>query len=193
MRGNADEAKFANRALNEYMIAENCHPAKTMWPIMAQSVFFMSAFFGIRGMCNAPVQSMASGGLAWFPDLTMADPTMILPTVTAATMFLQIHLGADGMNTSTMPEIMKKVNNAHKYQPQTNVSYLGVVHLASRVHPRHDQLPRGAQRLLAVQQYDLPGAGPGGQAPGGQGEAWHRGDDRVEAGGSPHEQLLREF
>ena len=109
LRGNVDEAKFANKALNEYMIAENCHPAKTMWPMMAQGVFFMSAFFGIRGMCNVPVESMTTGGLAWFSNLTVADPTMILPTVTAATLFLQIHLGADGINTSTMPDIMKKL------------------------------------------------------------------------------------
>ena len=109
LRGNQDEVKFANKALNEYMLSENCHPAKTMWPIMAQSVFFMSAFFGIRGMCNAPVESLTTGGLAWFPNLTVADPTMILPCVTAATLFLQIHLGADGINTSTMPDIMKKL------------------------------------------------------------------------------------
>ena len=109
LRGTTDEARFANKALNEYMFAENCHPAKTMWPIMAQGVFFTSAFFGIRGMCNAPVESLTTGGLAWFPNLAVADPTMILPCVTAATLFLQIHLGADGINTETMPPIMRKL------------------------------------------------------------------------------------
>merc|ERR1719340_425424 len=34
---------------------------------------------------------------------------MVLPCVTAATLFLQIHLGADGINTATMPGFMKKL------------------------------------------------------------------------------------
>ena len=34
---------------------------------------------------------------------------MVLPIVTASTIYLQIYLNADGMNTDTMPEIMKKL------------------------------------------------------------------------------------
>jgi YidC/Oxa1 family membrane protein insertase len=42
---------------------------------------FISAFMGIRKMCNLPVESMSEGGIWWFQNLTIADPTYILPTV----------------------------------------------------------------------------------------------------------------
>ena len=85
IRGNHDEATFANSALNNYMLVNNCHPLKTFLPIMSQAIFFTSMFFGIRGMVGAPVQSLTTGGILWFPDLTLADPTFILPILTAST------------------------------------------------------------------------------------------------------------
>ena len=109
VRGNVDEAAFAHKALNNYMMAHNCHPVKTLFPIMCQALFFTSMFFGLRGMANAPVQSLTTGGILWFPDLTLADPTCVLPLVTASTLFLQLYLGADGINLDTVPPIMKKV------------------------------------------------------------------------------------
>jgi len=45
----------------------------------------------------------------YFLDLSMADPTYILPLITTSTIYLQLYLGADGLNTSTMPDLMKKV------------------------------------------------------------------------------------
>jgi len=109
IRGNIDEARFANSALNNYMMANNCHPVKTILPIMCQGAFFMSMFFGIRGMTNVPVPSLTTGGALWFPDLSLADPTCVLPVLTASTLFLQLYLGADGINLDTMPPIMKKL------------------------------------------------------------------------------------
>ena len=107
MSGNADEVKFANQALNNYMMAENCHPYKIMLPLITQAMFFSTVFFGLRAMCNVPVESLKTGGLYWFTDLTAADPTMMLPLLTASTLLLQIHLGADGMNTANAPPMMK--------------------------------------------------------------------------------------
>ncbi len=42
---------------------------------------FISAFMGIRAMCKLPVESMSEGGILWFQNLTIADPTYILPTI----------------------------------------------------------------------------------------------------------------
>ena len=109
IQGNLDQAAFYNKALNNYMLAENCHPYKTLLPVMTQAMFFTSMFFGLRGMTNAPVESMKTGGLYWFTDLTLADPTMALPLITASTIYLQLYLGADGMNTANVPPFMKKV------------------------------------------------------------------------------------
>ena len=104
-----EESNFANKALNNYMITNNCHPFKTILPVCFQACFFTSMFFGIRGMCNAPVESMKTGGLHWFPDLTASDPFFALPLMTAATVGLQIYFNADGLNTANAPEWLKKV------------------------------------------------------------------------------------
>ena len=91
------------------MVANNCHPAKTLLPIGFQACFFTSMFFGMRGMCSAPVESLTTGGLLWFPDLTLADPFCALPLLTASTIYLQLYFNADGINTANTPEWMKKV------------------------------------------------------------------------------------
>ena len=53
-------------------------------------------FVGLRGMANLPVESMTWGGLAWFSDLSVADPYYVLPVLTSATMYLQLHLATEG-------------------------------------------------------------------------------------------------
>ena len=46
-------------------------------------------------MANCPVDSMKTGGLAWFSDLTVPDPFYILPILTSVTLFVQFYLGAE--------------------------------------------------------------------------------------------------
>ena len=69
----------------------------------------MSMFFGLRGMTNVPVPSLSTGGLAWFTDLSVSDPTLVLPLATAATIYFQLYLGADGMKADTFPPFLRKV------------------------------------------------------------------------------------
>ncbi len=47
----------------------------------------MSFFFALKGMANAPVESMQYGGLFWFSDLTVCDPYYILPMLTSVTVW----------------------------------------------------------------------------------------------------------
>lgn len=54
---------------------------------------FLSVFVGIRQMANLPVQSMTTGGAAWFTDLTIPDPYYALPLITMATFFITIEVG----------------------------------------------------------------------------------------------------
>merc|ERR1712098_472778 len=42
-------------------------------------------------------------------DLTLSDPMYILPLLTSSTIYLQLYLGADGLDASNMPPFMKKV------------------------------------------------------------------------------------
>lgn len=64
---------------------------KMLTPLI-QAPFFISAFLGIRNMCNLPVESMQSGGILWFTDLTIADPYYILPVLASSTILLMIHV-----------------------------------------------------------------------------------------------------
>ena len=75
--------------------------------MMFQLPFFMSMFVGLRGMANLPVESMCNGGLGWFTDLSISDPFYLLPAATATTLFLQLKLGADGMNFNQVGPIAK--------------------------------------------------------------------------------------
>ena len=46
-------------------------------------------------MANCPVDSMKTGGLSWFSDLTVPDPYYILPVLTSVTLFIQFYLGVE--------------------------------------------------------------------------------------------------
>jgi len=109
MRDNAQQSKFAHQALDAYQNKHNLHPIKNLMPMWVNGLFMTSMFFGLRGMANAPVESMTTGGTAWFTDLVATDPTFILPLTASGTIALMMYLGADGMNLDTIPPIMKKL------------------------------------------------------------------------------------
>lgn len=44
-------------------------------------------------MANLPIESMKTGGLLWFPDLTLCDPYFLLPILSSALMLLTIEVG----------------------------------------------------------------------------------------------------
>lgn len=53
-------------------------------------------------MVHAPVESMKTGGLYWFSDLTVPDPLYILPVLTSTTLFVTIKTGTDFMRVDSM-------------------------------------------------------------------------------------------
>lgn len=46
-------------------------------------------------MANLPVASLQTGGLWWFQDLTVSDPTYVLPLVVTATMWAVLEVSPD--------------------------------------------------------------------------------------------------
>jgi len=109
MRDNEQQKKFTHAALDNYQNEHQLHPIKNLLPLWVNGLFMTSMFFGLRGMANAPVESMTTGGTAWFTDLVATDPTFILPLTASGTIALMMYLGADGMNLDTIPPIMKKL------------------------------------------------------------------------------------
>ena len=47
-------------------------------------------------MANLPVESMTTGGLFWFTDLTLADPLHLLPFITSATLLATLEVSILG-------------------------------------------------------------------------------------------------
>ena len=74
-----------------------CHPVKSFAPLLAQGPLFICFFLAIKRMAAA-LPGFASGGTAWFVDLSAADPTYLSPLVSALTFLATVELGgADGM------------------------------------------------------------------------------------------------
>ncbi|KAK3086582.1 hypothetical protein FSP39_020597 [Pinctada imbricata] len=74
---------------------------------LVQAPIFMSVFFGTRAMAELPIQSMKTGGIFWFTDLTLPDPYFGLPLITSATLLTIIHIGAEGQPPETMNRVIK--------------------------------------------------------------------------------------
>ena len=64
----------------------------------------------LPGMANCPVDSMKTGGLSWFADLTVADPYYILPILTSTTLFVQFYLGVEYGTKISQAKGMGKVS-----------------------------------------------------------------------------------
>lgn len=90
-----DAARYAQEMMS-FMKQKGLNPLKNMLVPLAQAPLFLSFFMGLRGMANCPVDSMTTGGLFWFTDLTVPDQFFLLPLITSATMYATIELGTDG-------------------------------------------------------------------------------------------------
>lgn len=106
-RGDMMESAMLGQELQKFMTKKGINPLKNAIPIMCQVPVFMSFFFALRGMANCPVESMTTGGLYWFENLTLADPFYLLPLLTSSTLYLQLRLGAEGARLDQMGPKMK--------------------------------------------------------------------------------------
>ena len=100
-RGDLIESAQLGGELQAFQKEKGINPLKNMAPLMFQMPVFLSMFFGLRGMAYCPVDSMTTGGLAWFTNLTVHDPYLVLPIVTAATLYTQLKVGAEGAKLDT--------------------------------------------------------------------------------------------
>lgn len=81
--------------VQKLMKDNNCHPFRSLVGPVVQAPIFVTFFFALRGLAEAGLPSMKDGGLSWFTDLTVADPYVILPAVSAVTMLTIIETGAE--------------------------------------------------------------------------------------------------
>lgn len=100
--GDHIESARAAQELMEYMKKSNVSVLKNFIVPLVQAPIFLSFFLALRGMANAPVESLKHGGFWWLQDLTLHDPYYVMPIVTCVTMFITIELGVDGTDIKTM-------------------------------------------------------------------------------------------
>jgi YidC/Oxa1 family membrane protein insertase len=72
-------------------------------PPLFQIPATLGIFFGVKWMCNLPVEQMKWSGLAMLPDLTVPDPTWVLPILVTALVNVQISVGKNEMDLKTRP------------------------------------------------------------------------------------------
>jgi len=85
----------------------NCHPFKMMLMPVMQVPIFISFFVALRRMAAVPVESMKTGGILWFTDLTVPDPYYVLPLLGCASFMAIIELGGEAGVTNPQVEKMK--------------------------------------------------------------------------------------
>lgn len=94
---------MATMKLQKLLKENDCHPLKGLIVPLVQLPLFISFFIGLRKMAQLPVESMATGGLGWFADLTVYDPYFVLPVASALTMLVTIELGTEmGVSSEQM-------------------------------------------------------------------------------------------
>merc|ERR1712004_79291 len=107
MSGNPLEAAKVGGELQDYMSRYKINPIKNLYVPLAQGPIFVSVFIGLRKMANLPVESMTTGGILWFTDLTIPDPFYIMPVLTTFTFLLTLELGVDGARAANMSHAMR--------------------------------------------------------------------------------------
>ncbi|KDR14241.1 mitochondrial inner membrane protein OXA1L [Zootermopsis nevadensis] len=110
--GNQLEAARYAQELSSFMKEKDLNPFKNIVVPLAQAPLFISFFMGLRGMANVPVESMRTGGLFWFSDLTVPDQYYLMPIITSFTMWITIEVGTDtaklsAANLQTMKYVLR--------------------------------------------------------------------------------------
>lgn len=92
MTGNAMDVARYSQELMIFMKKKGLNPFKNMVVPLAQTPIFISFFWSLREMANLPVQSLQTGGLFWFMDLTVPDQFYLLPIMTSITLWATIEV-----------------------------------------------------------------------------------------------------
>ena len=111
--GNQQEMQNAAINVRKLLSDNNCSPFKSLLLPAVQMPIFLSFYFALTGLAKAPLPALTTGGIAWFPDLTLADPYYALPIISSAMTLLVLETGAEtgttAMNQSSQARFMKNV------------------------------------------------------------------------------------
>jgi len=82
------------KQLKELFAKHHCNPWKSFIGLAVQGPIFVSFFFALRHMATT-YPSFKDGGTMWFQDLSIVDPTYMLPVIASLSMLATIELGGE--------------------------------------------------------------------------------------------------
>ncbi|KAF8940895.1 Mitochondrial inner membrane protein oxa1l [Dissophora ornata] len=98
-------ARFS--AQTQELFAKNdCNPLKSLMLPLIQAPVMISFYLALRDMANLPVPQFKDGGALWFTDLTIADPTYVLPVASSLGFLAIMELGSEAGGVA-QPKAMK--------------------------------------------------------------------------------------
>ncbi|KAI0742925.1 60Kd inner membrane protein-domain-containing protein [Daedaleopsis nitida] len=109
----------------------------------------LGMFFGVKTMCDLPVEQLKWSGLSWLPDLTVADPTWTLPIIATILMNVQISVSMRDLVAST-PQT-GHIMNALRVLTTGSVFLMGHLNIGVLVYLMTSILTMTGQSLLLRQ------------------------------------------
>ncbi|KAF9353635.1 Mitochondrial inner membrane protein oxa1l [Mortierella sp. AD094] len=100
-------ARFS--AQTQELFAKNdCNPLKSLMLPLLQAPVMISFYLALRDMAQLPVPQFREGGISWFTDLTVADPTYVLPVASSLGFLAIMELGSEAGGVS-QPKGVKNI------------------------------------------------------------------------------------
>ncbi|KAF8983002.1 Mitochondrial inner membrane protein oxa1l [Entomortierella lignicola] len=87
-------ARFSSQT-QELFAKNDCNPLKSLMLPLLQAPVMISFYLALRDMALLPVPQFREGGISWFTDLTVADPTYVLPVASSLGFLAIMELGSE--------------------------------------------------------------------------------------------------
>lgn len=92
----AEQRSFADQ-MKALFKKYDVKPISTIAAPLLQAPLFIGMFFGMKKMPDIFTEQMSTGGIMWFTDLTVPDPTYVLPIICGVSFLTTIEAGKDQM------------------------------------------------------------------------------------------------
>lgn len=102
--GNRPLAAKKQDEMRAFMQGAGVTPVKMVIGPLSQLPVFLSFFVGVRRLSQSN-PDFVNGGVAWFQDLSVMDPTFLLPVICGASLAGMIELGGDTGSTKMTPQM----------------------------------------------------------------------------------------
>lgn len=102
------EVKRTTMEIQKLAKDHDLNPLKILFMPFVQAPLMISFFLAIKGISQAKVPSFMEGGLFWFLDLSVQDPLMILPCLSAFSFIMVMESGAE-TGTSAINANMRNI------------------------------------------------------------------------------------